>query len=336
MTEQKGMTETCEGQEKQRIEDMIPGDVRTVIILGHIRPDGDCVGSCMGLYQYLKDNIPCLEVEICLQKFSDSFCCLCGADRIQLMDTMDLSRIFDLCITCDASDRLRLGEAAALFDHARHTICIDHHITTQGFAEINYIKGGLSSCSEALGQLLDMEKISMECAKCLYLGVVHDTGVFKFNSTTFETMCYAGRLMEKGFDYTAIIDRTYYGRTKSQTLVCGKAMSTMKTADHDRIAYTVVTLEDMETYGADLRDMNGIVDQLRVVNGVEVAVFVYEMEPGCYKVSLRSNHQADVSTIASAHGGGGHVQAAGFDCRMEYDSLLNMLLEEISAVLPAL
>lgn len=336
IAERSGTSRPCEVKTQQRMEDMIPSDVRTVVILGHIRPDGDCVGTCLGLYHYLKDNMPALEVEICLQKFSESFYCLSGADRIQSMDTMDLSRTFDLCITCDASDRMRLGEAVDLLDHAKYTICIDHHITNQGFAQKNYIRGGLSSCSETLGQLLDMDKISTECAKCLYLGVVHDTGVFKFQSTTLETMCYAGRLMEKGFNYTAVIDRTYYGRTKAQTLICGQAMNTMKTSDHDRIAYTLITGKDMEKYGADVRDMNGIIDQLRVVDGVEVAVFVYEIEPGCLKVSLRSNHQVDVSAIALAHGGGGHAQAAGFDCRMDYDSLMDMLLKEISARLPAL
>lgn len=319
-----------------KIEEMIPSDVRTVLILGHIRPDGDCVGSCLGLYHYLKDNMSCLDVEICLQQFPDSFRCLPEADRIQLMDTMDLSRSFDLCITCDASDRMRLGDAAVFLDQSRNSICIDHHITNQGFAGENYIRGGLSSCSEVLGQLLDMDKIGRDCAECLYLAVVHDTGIFKFSNTTAVTMAYAGQLMEKGFDFTSIIDRTYLARTKAQTLICGKAMYDMKTADHDRISYTLVTQAEMEKCRADVRDMNGIVDQLRIVNNVLVAVLVYEMEAGCYKVSLRSNQKIDVSGIASSHGGGGHAAAAGFECRMVYEDLMNMLLKEISALLPAL
>lgn len=321
--------------EQYGIETLIPADAATAVILGHIRPDGDCVGSCLGLYHYLKENMPWLEVEICLQKFSDAFQCLPGAGQIQLMEHMDLNRTFDLCISCDASDRSRLGDAAAFLDHARYTICIDHHITNQGFAQKNYIKGGLSSCSEVLGQLMDMDKISTACAECLYLAVVHDTGVFKFSNTTFNTMCYAGRLMEKGFDFTSIIDRTYFGRTKAQTLICGKAMNSMKTAYHDRVTYTLITKKDMEECGADVRDLNGIVDQLRIVKGAQVAVFVYEMGPDCYKVSLRSNQQIDVSVIAAAHGGGGHVPAAGFECEMEYAVLMEMLLREISSQLPA-
>lgn len=322
--------------ERYRIETMIPKGIRTAVILGHIRPDGDCVGSCLGLYHYLKDNMPWLEVEICLQKFSEAFYCLPGAERIQFMEQMDMNRSFDLCITCDASEKSRLGDAAVLLERAEHTICIDHHITNQGFAQENYIRGGLSSCAEALGELMDMEKISEECAECLYLAVIHDTGVFKFSSTTLKTMCFAGSLMEKGVDFTSVIDRTYFGRTKAQTLVCGRAMSSMKTADHDRIAYTLVTLKDMEECGADVRDMNGIVDQLRIVDGVQVAVFIYEMSQDCYKVSLRSNNQVDVSLIAAAHGGGGHVPAAGFECAMNYDSLMELLLKEIGEQLAVL
>lgn len=313
----------------RRIEEMIPEEAKTVIILGHIRPDGDCVGSCLGLYHYLKDNMPWLKVEICLQKFSESFLFLPESERIRPMDTMNLNQNFDLCITCDASDLLRLGAAVKLLEQAKYTICIDHHITNTGFAQENYIQGGLSSCAETLGQLMDMEKISLDCAKCLYLGVVHDTGVFKYSSTTCDTMCFAGQLMKKGLNHTEIIDRTYFGRTKAQTLLCGRAMSRMETAENGRITYAVITSQDMEACGADQRDLDGIVDQLRVVEGAEAAAFIYEMESGSYKISLRSNNVVDVSQIAKVHGGGGHVRAAGFELSMPYDDIIDLLLKEI-------
>lgn len=317
------------------IEKMIPQDVTSVVILGHIRPDGDCVGSCLGLYHYLKDNMPALQVEVCLQPFDDSFGFLKDSDQIQMMDEMDLNRQFDLCISCDASDRGRLGAAVSLFDGAAHTICIDHHITNTGFGDVNYIKGELSSACEVLGQLFSMDKISKSCAECLYLGVVHDTGVLKYSNTTFDTMCYAGRLMQKGIDHTSIIDNTFYGRTAVQTMICGRAMSRMMLAADGRISYGLVSLADMEACGADSRDLDGIVDQFRIVKGVEAAVFVHEMKPGTYKVSLRSNQIVDVSRIAAAHGGGGHKKAAGFEMNCSYKELIQMVIQEISEQLPA-
>lgn len=317
-----------------RIEAMIPRNTESVLILGHIRPDGDCVGSCLGLYHYLKDTMPRLQVEVCLQPFDESFYFLEDADQILKMNEMDLTRHFDLCISCDASDRGRLGEAVTLFDGADHTICIDHHITNTGFGEINYIKGDLSSACEVLGQLFDMDKISKSCAECLYLGVVHDTGVLKYSNTTFDTMCYAGRLMQKGIDHTSIIDNTFYARTAVQTLLCGRAMSRMMLAEDGKISYALVSLADMEACGADSRDLDGIVDQLRIVKGVEAAVFVHEMKPGTYKVSLRSNQLVDVSKIAAAHGGGGHKKAAGFEMSCSYKELIQTVIGEIAEQLP--
>ncbi|MDO5410697.1 MAG: bifunctional oligoribonuclease/PAP phosphatase NrnA [Lachnospiraceae bacterium] len=321
--------------QQYQIEKKIPSDVKTVLILGHIRPDGDSVGSCLGLYHYLKDNVPSLEIEICLQKFADSFNMLPGAENVCRMEAMDMNRKFDLCISCDASDRERLGEAVVLFDRAEHTICIDHHITNPGFGDWNYVRGELSSCAETLGELFTPAKISTDCAKCLYLGIVHDTGVFKYSNTTLQTMAFAGLLIEKGINHTQIIDRTYFARTAAQTRICGRAMSRMKTADHGRITYSVVTLADMRECGAGITDLNGIVEQLRIVEHAETAVFIYELEPGCYKVSLRSNNVVDVSKIASSYGGGGHEKAAGFDIHMSCDSLIEQLLKAIKEELPA-
>ncbi len=320
------------------IEKMIPSDVTTVMIIGHIRPDGDCVGSCLGLYHYLTQNMPALKVELCLQRFSESFYRLPDVNCIRLMEEMsesDWNRSFDLCISCDASDRDRLGEGVRFFDQAKYTLCIDHHITNPGFAQNNYVQGHLSSCAEVLGELLDLEKINRACAECLYLGIVHDTGVFKYSNTTSKTMSLAGKLLERGFDHTDLIDRTYFGRTKEQTLICGKAMYTMQMTADGKIAYTRITRQDMEECGAGIRDLNGIIDQIRIVEGVEVGIFCYELEDGRRKMSLRSNKQVDVSRIAIAHGGGGHVRAAGFDTSMEYEVLLPMLLQEIEEQLRA-
>lgn len=314
---------------KLQISSMIPSDVRSVVIIGHIHPDGDCVGTCLGLYHYLKENMPELETEVCLQPFDASFHMLKDADRIRMMEDMDMSRVFDLCISCDASDRMRLGEADRLFEQAVHTICIDHHITNTGFAEVNYIRGGYSSASETLGELLDMDKVSRDCAECLYLGVSHDTGIFKFSNTTMETMIFAGKLLEKGIDQTRIIDRTYYARTAVQTRICGFAMENVQLYASGKVSAAVLHLEDLQRFGADFGDLNGIVDQLRIIEGVEAAVFLYEQKPGHFKVSMRSNNYVDVSRIAVSHGGGGHVKAAGFDQSMSADELISMVLSEI-------
>lgn len=313
----------------QRIEQMIPDGVKSVLLLGHIRPDGDCVGSTMGLYHYLKTVCPELSITVCLQPFSDSFVFIKEIDQVIPMDEMDMTRVFDLCISCDASDRNRLGDAVALFDLAKHRITIDHHITNTGMAEVNYIRGGLSSCSEAICELIDMEKVNLACAECLYLGLVHDTGVFRFNTTTLATMTFAGQLMEKGVDQNRIIDDTYFSRKYAQTLVTGYGMEQAKLALNGKAIYSFVSKEDMKRCGADSRDLNGIIDELRVCQGVEAAVFIYELDDNRLKASLRSNGDVDVSRICASFGGGGHVRAAGCDTSLPYEEFLSQILAQI-------
>ena len=117
---------------------------------------------------------------------------------------------YDLCITCDSSDAERLGAFRPYFDTAKHTFCVDHHVTNRGFAEENCVEPDASSASEVVCTLLDMEKIDLAAAECFYTGIVHDTGVFKFSCTSGRTMEIAGKLMDKGIDTTEIIDGSFY------------------------------------------------------------------------------------------------------------------------------
>lgn len=319
--------------EKIRIEQMLPADIKTVLIIGHIKPDGDCVGSTMGLYHYLKVVRPDLSLTVCMQPFSDSFYFLKDIDQVVPMAEIDLNQVYDLCISCDASDKKRLGEACALFEQAKHRISIDHHITNEGMAETDYIRGGLSSCSEAICELIDMDQVNLACAECLYLGIVHDSGVFRFNTVTLATMTYAGMLMEKGVDQNRIIDETYFSRKYAQTRITGYVMEKAQLALEGKAIYASSTLADLARYGADSRDLNGIIDQLRVVKGVEVAVYCYELPNGNYKVSLRSNGDVNVSSICAKFGGGGHVRAAGCESSLPEEELLATILKEIDAQL---
>lgn len=167
-----------------------------IVLLGHIHPDGDCIGTTLGLLNYLRENYPQIEAELFLDHPAAKFSYMNDFEKIHTEIVPE--KQFDLCITLDASDKERLGGYAVYFDSAAKTLCIDHHRTNTGFAEQNYIIPDASSCSEVLYTLLDEAKISREAAECLYTGIVHDTGVFKYNSTTRKTMEIAGALMEKG------------------------------------------------------------------------------------------------------------------------------------------
>ncbi|MGN1267386.1 MAG: bifunctional oligoribonuclease/PAP phosphatase NrnA, partial [Dorea sp.] len=167
-----------------------------IAIGGHIRPDGDCVGSCMGMYLYIKENFPDKHVDVYLEDIPNSFCFLKDIDVIR--HEIDETKVYDLFICQDCGDKGRLGFSAPLYDNAKHTFCIDHHISNQKFAEENYIVAEASSTSELVYNLLEKEKVSLNVAEALYLGIVHDTGVFQYSCAAPSTFRVAAELLEKG------------------------------------------------------------------------------------------------------------------------------------------
>lgn len=191
------------------LDEMLEGK-KTIVILGHVNPDGDCIGSCLGLYNYLKENYEGLEVSVYLEKIGVKFSFLSGFEDVHT--EYDDTKTFDLCITSDASDVPRLGVFAPYRETAKDTFCVDHHITNKGMCRVNVIESWASSASEVMFRLLDKEKISKAVAECLYTGIAHDTGIFKFSSTSRQTMEIAGFLMEKGIDFQKIIDDSFLRR----------------------------------------------------------------------------------------------------------------------------
>lgn len=293
----------------------------TIVILGHIRPDGDCVGSCLGLYNYILDNYPDKKVDIYLQHFSEDFMFLNGADRIKHAYVENIT--YDLCISLDSGDLDRHGEFVGYFHSAANTYCVDHHISNVGFGKGYHIDPEACSTSEALYDLMDSDKISYYCAEALYLGIVHDTGVFKHSNTTKKAMCIAGDLISKGARPNYVIDETFYKKTYVQNQLLGRALLESFMLLDGKCIVSVLKKEIFDFYKASSMDCDGIVDQLRVTKGVEVAMFIYELSKNEFKISLRSNSIVNVSTIASSFGGGGHIRAAGFSMSGSIYDIIN-------------
>ena len=296
---------------------------QSVALGGHVRPDGDCVGSTMGLYLYLKENFPQIETDLYLESVPEAYSMIRHTDEVK--SELPEGKIYDLFICMDCGDLQRLGFSQKLFIESKQTACIDHHVSNEAFADVNYIVPDASSTSELVYNLLDYDKMSLETAEALYMGIAHDTGIFRYSCTSPETMEAAAQLMRKGVDTAKITDRTYYEKTYVQNQILGRALLESIMVLDQRCIVSVVRLKEMEFFQAKPSDLDGIVSVLRQTRGVEVAILLYELEPQTFKVSLRSKEIVDVSAVAKYYGGGGHVRAAGVTMKGSPHDVINNL-----------
>lgn len=294
-----------------------------IAVTGHERPDGDCVGSVMALYLYLKKMLPEAVVDAYLEKPSPVFDCIDGIEELKTDCPEDIC--YDVCIVIDTSAD-RIGAAKKYFDTAKKTINIDHHITNaDGCGTVNYIKPDASSASELVYELLEEKDLDASIAKAIYIGIAHDTGVFQYSNTTPHTMEVAAKLIGYGFDFPRIIDQTFYEKTYWQTQILGRALLESIRFMDGSCVVSMVDRKTMAFYQVTPQDLDGIVSQLRSIKGVECAIFLYELEQQTYKVSMRSNGKVDVAKVAAYFGGGGHVRAAGCTMRGTYYDCINNL-----------
>ena len=302
---------------------------KKIALGGHVRPDGDCIGSVMGLYLYLKQEYPHIQTDVYLEKIPETFRLIKGTDEVR-SEVNNNETPYDLFICIDCADPMRLGFSSSVFENAKETVCIDHHISNESFADLNYIVPDASSTSELVVTLLDEEKISKESAEALYMGIAHDTGVFRYSCTSPETMENAAKLMRKGINGNAIIEQTFYEKTYVQNQILGRALLESMLIMDRQCVVSVIRKSSMEFFHAEPSDLEGVVSILRQTKGVEVAIFLHELEPQKYKVSLRSKQYIDVSVIAKHFGGGGHIRAAGVTMTGSAHDVINNITEQIA------
>lgn len=297
-------------------------NAKRIGISGHIRPDGDCVGACLSLYQYLHKCLPETEVKVFLEQPADIFSGIRGFGQID--STFPEEAPFDVFFVLDcAADRL--GGAQKYFMEANKKINIDHHISNKGCGDVNLVMPEVGSTCELIYDLLDKEQLDRDIAMAIYTGIIHDTGVFQYSNTTPSTLEKAAHLISFGFDFPRLIEETFYQKTYLQSQIMGRAlMESIRFLD-GRCIVSVVDRKTMDFYHVDSKDFEGIVSQLRNIRGVDCAIFMYETGVLEYKVSLRSNEKVDVAKVAAFFGGGGHVRAAGCTMKGTFHDCVNNL-----------
>lgn len=288
-----------------------------VVLCGHVMPDGDCVGSVAALGMALEGmgkNVVLASPDPIPELLSF----LPGYNRF-LIGEESLRGEYDTFVMLDCSVPERLGKVRALLERDLVTINIDHHISTGHFAGYNHINPSAAAVGEIVLELIDLlgVSISRDMAIGLYVALVTDTGSFQYENTSSDTLRRAARLMDAGVPSPAINILLYEEKPPETLYLLGEALRTLDISPCGKVAWVAVDRNMLDKLAARDEHTDGLINFVRTIRGVEVAVFFREMSPGKYKVGFRSKGAVDVNLLAARFGGGGHARAAG--CVLEGD-----------------
>jgi phosphoesterase RecJ-like protein len=277
---------------------------QNILLLAHVRPDGDAIGSLVGLGLSLKDLGKNIQMVI-PEGFPGTFRYLAGVEHIHTKPHGQ----FDLIVTLDCSDLMRLKEV--LNDYGIPDINIDHHPTNLNFAEINLIDVHAVATAEMVAQILieNHLPVTQDIANALLLGIITDTLGFRTHNLTPQAMRITADLMEAGGDLPKIYFHGLLGRSFPAARYWGKGLANLQ--QDGRMIWTSLTLSDRKVVGYPGKDDADLINVLTTIDGVDVVVVFVEQPNGQVKVSWRAQPGFDVSQVALHFGGGGHVAAAG-------------------------
>ncbi|HOX57367.1 MAG TPA: bifunctional oligoribonuclease/PAP phosphatase NrnA [Candidatus Paceibacterota bacterium] len=283
---------------------------RTICVVGHVRPDGDCVGSQLGLTLALRNEgkkVVCWNEDRIPQKYE-------FLDRSGIIQKPKAGLEFDCVVATDAASFERLGSVGPCIGQRKLFINIDHHESNTRFADINWVSAREPSTGELVFRLLKVAKwpITKPIADSLFTAVSTDTGSFQYPSTRPSTFNVAGELVRRGANLAKICDEVYQSYPVSRARLLRHIYSHFRLTHNDQIAYFWLRRADFARSGADSSDAEGLIDHIRAIAPVVVACVFEEVEPQLTRVSLRSkSEKVNVSEIAAHFGGGGHPAAAG-------------------------
>ena len=281
------------------------------LILGHTIPDGDCIGSLLGLYWGLTDSGKQVTM-VLADSAPDRYDYLSGWEMIK--KPSELKVIPPHIIFLDCADRERAGEEiAARIDDQACIYNIDHHLQRELYGDYNYVDPGAAATGEIIFALLQAMQVPIraEIADCLYAAVIMDTGGFLNSNTTSATMRIAASLLDLGADVDRARICLFESKPRLEVMLLGLALKHIEFSDDGRIAWMSLPYEEVKAIGALDFHPEGIINYTRMIVGVEVGLLFRETEPGVIKIGFRTKGKIDVAAIAALYDGGGHRQAAG-------------------------
>jgi phosphoesterase RecJ-like protein len=283
---------------------------KTVCIAGHVRPDGDCVGSQLSLALALQNEgkqVTCWNEDAIPQKYR-------FLDRDGLFQKPRHGLKFDCVVAADCASFERLGKVGECVNHRKILINIDHHESNTRYADVNWVSAREPSCGELIYRLLKVARwpVTRPIADCLFTAVSTDTGSFQYSTTRPGTLHTAAELLAHGADLGKICNEVYQSYPVPRARLLKYIYSRFRLTAGDRIAWFWLKKADFTRTGADSTDTEGLIDHIRAIEPVVVACVFEELGPELTRVSLRSkSDRVNVNEIAAQFGGGGHSAAAG-------------------------
>ena len=308
------------------------------VVISHLRPDGDAIGSTLALGLLLKSLGKKVQMWN-TDPVPHRYAFLTGSDEVQLLPA-ELPEDVQVFICVDTGDLKRIGnQAMELFNKAPFTINIDHHHTNTRYAQVNVVEGGAAACGCLIHKLIRLMgiELTLPMAEALYAAISTDTGSFQYSSTTPDVMRTVAELIEAGVDVGDINRRIYQEIPASCFITQREVLNNMVVEENGLISHFSMSAERKAELGIGMEDTKDLVDIIRVMEGVKVAAIFEDIEDGLVRVSLRSKDpQVDVSAIAGMHGGGGHCMASGIRMRAPLAEAREKVLNSIRAVVRSL
>jgi phosphoesterase RecJ-like protein len=283
---------------------------QTFCVVGHVRPDGDCIGSQLAMTLALQSQgkkVECWNEDVVPQK-------LAFLDPDQLVSPPKNNGAFDCVIALDCASYQRLGVVVEHIQNRKQLINIDHHASNTRYGDLNWISAKAPSTGEMIYQLLKAANwpITPRIADCLFTAVSTDTGSFQYPTTQPATYQAAGELVKCGANLEQICDEVYQSYPLSRVRLLQHVFNNFRLTQNNQVAYFWLRKEDFNRTGANASDSEGLIDHIRAIEPVVVACVFEEVEPNQVRISLRSKSpKVDVNQIAKQFDGGGHSAAAG-------------------------
>ncbi len=300
-------------------------NAETFVILAHESPDGDAVGSSLGMCLALQNMGK--KAEVIMKEYPANFNFLPGVENIKTEGSLEE---YDMAIVVDCPELKRVNSIFhKYFENAKVTVEFDHHGKNAMFADYNIADQVSPACAQILVssfEYLNIE-ITKDIASCLLTGIITDTNGFRNSNITTETFEFAAWALSKGVNVSKIYRESMMIMTPAKFEIQKMAMDRLEFFADGKIAFTYITKEDDEKVNMKPGDHEGIVEIGRNIQGVEISIFLHERDKG-FKISLRSNDYVDVSEVCMMFGGGGHIRAAGATINMNLEDAKKAIISE--------